>query len=236
MKKAVPAEILILSTSLFLYCSPASSLVGADLAEGAVQRYTVGVATSRGLCSGVVLAQDIVLTAAHCVEANLQIAGNWGGKLFAYIPVVETVRHPLYNSSDTISPDLAILKLEKPLPDRFIPASLGVRTIGTGDHLIVAGYGTTAAGYTIGGTPLRMGLLRVSGTTKGWLTLVSAGQDAAGGCWGDSGGPVFTYRGMYALVGVIVRGSCGVISGVVTLAPHYGWINETILKLTAPRE
>ena len=38
-------------------------------------------------------------------------------------------------------PDLALLKLEKPLPDRFIPAYFGGYTPHNGDGLIAAGYG-----------------------------------------------------------------------------------------------
>ena len=50
------------------HAEPAAALVGADLADLSLQRYTVSVASSKGKCTGVVLAQDIVLTAAHCVE------------------------------------------------------------------------------------------------------------------------------------------------------------------------
>lgn len=236
MRKATRAKIMPVLIASLLHGSPARGLSSADLAEGAVQRYTVGVATSRGLCSGVVLAQDVVLTAGHCTSATsgLQIASNWGGGLFALSPVVETVTHPLYNPTDATAPDLAILKLEKPLPDRFIPAFLGVRAVRVGDHLIVAGYGKTAADDPKPGAELRMALLRVSRVNKDLLLLESAGQDASGACPGDSGGPAFTYRGMHALVALMVRGRCGSLAEVVVLASHYEWIRETVEKLHAP--
>jgi len=238
MRSAFGAKLLLLLIASLLYGSPARSLVSADLAVGAVQRYTVLVASPLGRCSGVVLAQDVVLTAGHCAQAgsSLQIASNWGGGLFALSTVVETVWHPLYNPSDAATPDLAMLKLAKPLPDRFIPAFLSARTVSVGDHLIVAGYGKSAAENPNGGTVLRTALLRVSRSYQDWLTLVRAGQDPSGSCPGDSGGPAFIYRGMHALVALMVRGQCAGISEVVLVAPYSGWIRETVLKLSAPEK
>jgi Trypsin len=146
----IPIVLIILTLSL-LQCSPADALVGADVADNTVHRYTVLVASAKGRCSGAVLAQDIVLTAAHCVQAasNLQVGGNpgWGYQTLpprALSPVIETVQHPLYRSTDAGSPDLAILKLAKPLPDRFIPAVINPRNLNEGDDLIAAGYGKTS--------------------------------------------------------------------------------------------
>ena len=76
MRKSLFAKVLIVSTLLFAWCGPAGALVGADVADRAVQRYTVVVASAKGRCSGVVLAQDIVLTAAHCVQAVLEPPGR----------------------------------------------------------------------------------------------------------------------------------------------------------------
>jgi hypothetical protein len=148
--------------------------------------------------------------------------------------VVEIVRHPRYDPSDSATPDLAVLKLAQPLPDRFIPAVLSARTVSTGDHLIVAGYGKSTADDPYGGTVLRTALLRVSYAHDDWLTLESAGQDLSGSCGGDSGGPAFTYRGMYAVVALMARGQCGGKTLVVALAPHHEWIRATIEKLSAP--
>jgi hypothetical protein len=249
MRKAGFAKILAALIPPLIYCGPVHGLIGDDLADNTVQRYTVVVASSRGRCSGVVLAQDVVLTAAHCVQAaaNLQIGGNIGGYYqtyppFALSPVVETVRHPLYNPADPVSPDLAILKLAKPLPYRFIPAILNTHAVSVDDRLIVAGYGGSAATDPTAGTVLRMVLLRVSEASKDRLGLVGekvrlglvGEQTGSGTCGGDSGGPVFTYRGTHRLVALIVRGDCLSSTYGIALAPHYIWIRETTEKLSAP--
>src|SRR5262249_12091340 len=109
----------------------AEALVGADLADRTIQRYTVVVGSPKGRCTGVVLAQNIVLTAAHCIVRGEKfwVGGNAGGGSRVIPPsplsaVDGVAPHPLFSRKATGSPDLAILKLAKPLPDRFIPAVL----------------------------------------------------------------------------------------------------------------
>jgi len=240
VREANRARSLALVIFLLLPGGPASALVGADVADRTVQRFTVVVAGAKGRCSGVVLAPDIVLTAAHCVRRGerLRVGGNLGGGYQTLppsllSPVAEIVQHPLYTPRDSGSPDLAILKLEKPLPDRFIPAVLNPRTPSVGDDLIVAGYGTSAAGDKGASVVLRMVLQRVSESIRGWVVLTSVGEDAANAGPGDSGGPVFAYRGMHSLVGLMV-GVSGKRTKAVAISAHYDWIRETMRKLSAP--
>src|SRR5262249_60610334 len=135
--------------------------------------------------------------------------GNAGGgpRLIPPSPlsaVDEVVPHPLFSRKDTGSPDLAILKLAKPLPDRFIPAVLSPRHLAEGDNLIAAGYGKASAEETRPTLVLRMVLLQVTRAFRGWAILTSISEDNAVGAPGDSGGPLFSYRGMHTLVGLIV--------------------------------
>ena len=241
MREASQARSLAVVIFLLLSGGPSSALVGADIADRTVQRFTVVVAGAKGRCSGVVLAPDIVLTAAHCVRRGerFYVGGNLGGGYQTLpppsllSPVAEIVLHPLYTSRDSGSPDLAILKLAKPLPDRFIPAVLNPRSPSVGDDLIVAGYGKSAAGDSAASLVLRMVLLRVSHSIRGWVVLTSVGEDASGAGSGDSGGPVFAYRGMHSLVGLMV-GVSGKQTKAVALSAHYDWIRETMRKLAAP--
>ena len=80
-----------------------------------------------------------------------------------------------------------------------------------------------------------MVLLRVSDSIRGWVMLASVGEGASGGGAGDSGGPMFSYRGgMHSLVGIIVAVS-PTRTKAVALSAHYDWIKETMAKLSAPR-
>jgi hypothetical protein len=240
MHKTILAISFILLTQAFPF-NTANALVGADIADRTVQRYTVVIASQKGRCSGVVMAQDIVLTAAHCIQPGekLNVGGTVGGgeqplQAFLFSPVDRVVVHPLYKPTDGGSPDLAMLKLAKPLPDRFIAATLNARGLSVGDDLIAAGFGKTAERNSRPGIMLRMVLLRVSDSIRGWVMLASVGEGVSGGGAGDSGGPMFSYRGgMHSLVGIIVAVS-PTRTKAVALSAHYDWIKETVVKLSAP--
>src|SRR2546430_14287633 len=102
MQRTIPAVTLILLTHVFSF-GTANALVGADVADRTVQRYTVVIASARGRCSGVLRAQDIVLTAAHCIQPGekFQVGGSIGGgsrnlEPSLPSPVDQIVVHPLY--------------------------------------------------------------------------------------------------------------------------------------------
>ena len=238
MNRTILSITSVLLVACLLCAESAGALVGADLADRAIQRYTVVVGSPKGRCTGVVLAQDIVLTAAHCIVPGekLWVGDTIGGGSQPLPPsqlsaVDEVVQHPLFSIKDTGSPDLAILRLAKPLPDRFIPAVLSPRHLAEGDNLLAAGYGKASAEEARPNLVLRMVLLRVINAFRGWAILTSISEDRAGGAPGDSGGPLFTYRGMHTLVGLIVSVS-DKRTRAVALAAHYSWIKQTQERLS----
>jgi hypothetical protein len=83
------------------------------------------------------------------------------------------------------------------------------------------------------GTVLRMVLLRASYNYGNYLTLASVREAPSGSRSGDSGGPVFIYRGMHALVAIMVSHLSN-YTLAVALAPNYPWIKETVERLSAP--
>ena len=233
MNRTILSITLALLAAAVFRADRATALVGADLADRTIQRYTIAVGSPKGRCTGVVLAQNIVLTAAHCIVPGEKL---WVGDQVAdgsrnlapsrLSAVDEVVAHPLFSRKDSGSPDLAVLKLATPLPDRFIPATLGARHLAEGDNLIAAGYGKASAEETRPALVLRMVLLRVTNAFRGWAILTATTEDRAGGAPGDSGGPLFAYRGMHTLVGLIVSVS-DKRTRAVALAAHYSWIKET---------
>jgi hypothetical protein len=248
MNRTILATTILLVAAV-LCLDRSHALVGADLADRTIQRYTVVVRGQKSRCTGVVLAQNIVLTAAHCVasgdkfwvgDGNLALppwlistaeqSGHQVTSPSLLSAVDQVVPHPSFNIKDSGSPDLAVLKLAKPLPDRFIPAVLSARHPAEGDHLIAAGYGKSSPNEFRPSPVLRMVLLQVTRADRGWAILTKFGEDPAGSAPGDSGGPLFTYRGMHALVGLISAGS-NKQTKAVALAAHYSWIKETQERL-----
>jgi hypothetical protein len=233
------ARGLALLTPLLFCSGPVDALVGADFVDLSVQRFTVAVRSTKGSCTGVVLAQDIVLTAAHCARdaPNLWVGGDrgWGdlsNPPVGLSPVREAVAHPRFDPGQRASPDIALLKLEKPLPDRFLPAFIGAPIPEEGENLIAVGYGESMPNDPTGGSILRMVILRVARQYSGYLLLAGVRQEDSGSGRGDSGGPVFTYRAMYGLVAVIV-GHAERSTIAIAIAPNYAWIKETMEKLGA---
>jgi secreted trypsin-like serine protease len=220
----------------FLLCVPAGGLVGdATIAEWTLARPTVMVFGSRGMCSGVVLTQDLVLTAAHCAAASgdSKIVGLIADKPYRFADVTEVAAHPQYTGEAGRTADLALLKLSKPLPSRFAPAFLSMRPVVVGERLIVVGYGRAEKDDNkTAGTP-RMAMLTVSNQSATLLTLIDRGYNGKiSGCYGDSGAPAFTTRGgVPALAGVVSGGSCGVLTYVIPFATYRDWIRETARNL-----
>ena len=138
---------------LALCGGPASAIVGdAPPADAVTARYTVIVRSAEGTCSGAVLGQDLVLTAAHCVSRNdnsqldAATVHIWGAITDApiWLARIKEISRPSPQQSEArMPPDLALLKLSNPLPSRFGPAFLSIRPVGVGDRMIVVGFGKT---------------------------------------------------------------------------------------------
>ncbi len=229
-----------LACSLALY-APAVAIVGdAPPAEWTMVRPTVMVRSQRGACSGIVVAQNLVLTAAHCVTAVADyfivgyIAGLTGARPFRLAEVATIVLHPQYSPATGARADIALLKLTKPLPTDFVSVFLTPHYVRAGDRVIVVGYGLGKQNdHQSVGIP-RMAMLVVTHSNANQFTLKDQNGDKISGCGGDSGAPVFAARRVYALVGVVSGGGCGTETLATAFAGHRTWLIETARTLSSP--
>ena len=222
---------------------PAYALIGGTPAPADISAQTVLIVSTRGAsCTGAVLAFDLVLTAAHCVQpqANYAIAliEPAGPRL---LPVERIVLHPRFNPAQfetrQPTPDLALLKLAVPLPGRFKPARIArdVTLPRAGERFTLAGYGVVAENNEKSAGTVRVLELPAIGNTGGIMVRLSAG-DTRGACTGDSGGPVFRGGLLVAVIGWASgpkSRACGPVTGATLVALQREWILATARALNS---
>jgi hypothetical protein len=234
--------------ALALLATPAEAVVRGKVSRdpNGTRSSVVQVESSSGeLCSGVVIAPDLVLTAAHCVlePANYRVVAVDRRFRRLSIPAVAAAMHPAFVAGTTprTQPgvDLAILKLAQPLGRDFVPIDpRGAGRPGRGQPVALAGFGVAGEGQKGSARVLRetrlvnFGMLQVANR----VMVVADGERrarvaGAGACRGDSGGPIFAGG---KIVGIVSWSSgaflsrngsaCGGLTAVTPIADHSGWI------------
>lgn len=206
------------------------------------------------LASGVLIAPDVVLTAGHSCANGYKShvwvgnkVGNGAGQVYT---VRKAVVHPDFIGAPYFRNDLAILYLEKEVPEPTILPIATKQELNRADWVVAVGYGTISTSSLVKtgvrrfvhvpklkgklvdkwGKPIRydQGTEFVAGTS---LLQPTYSKDA---CAGDSGGPVFLKRGKkdWCLAGITSRNAgrdhrpCGGGSIYVRLDAYRSWLDE----------
>ena len=219
-----------------------------------VQFYRVNGAEST-TCGGTLVAQDIILTAAHCYDSgNFSLASSFvrvgiedktvtTGYYQAYMEKV--IPHPSYNSSSTsFKDDVLVIKLKTAIT-QVAPVTLNTNSAvpAVDAPEIVFGFGDTSFEGTSSNVLLEVGVNAVSYTTcnNHYRTIFDAGMicgysSGKASCQGDSGGPIILAGSSSAAtdiqVGIVsfAEGCAKIdVPSVYTRVSYYeGWIHSQI--------
>jgi Trypsin len=211
-----------------------------DTAGASWHSHAIMVHNDRGgTCSGVVIAPTVVLTAAHCVSKGKRYAVSYReGDSPQLQNVAAVARNPGYHRSKKVSVDIALLRLQVPLPPRFQPLQLmdasASDSPAVGSSMTLLGFGMSRDR-----DESSMGTLRKAKVTvlpkqyKSYFRLGRSGDDLLI-CQGDSGGAVLDGS---VLAGIVYasehakQGSmCGKSAQAIRIAPQRGWIDKTLAQ------
>lgn len=217
---------------------PSVGIVNGDPTEYKQWRGMLAVRSS-GLCSGVAISPDIVLSAEHCcrapagdyaIEGGADILNGAAGGVIDYGGVRQVASRPRN--------DLCMLHLEKSLP-ASVPFYdiVDSNDFSFGEPTTMVGYGYNTQGFPQGGLGVaRMGTAEVEFT---YFEEIDVGGTRQAACNGDSGGPMFVLRGGKMVVaGVTSAGLPGCLAGgpaiyaSVATSGARAWIIEKFNEFT----
>ncbi len=213
----------------------------------------VALLTGYSLCSGTLIMDDLVVSAAHCVEgvstADLRI--YFGNNLetdpgeFRSVKWIEV--HPDWNPS-LLTGDISLIKLAskapaniKPIP--ALPAELKLTEADVGTTIEFSGFGKTEDDVTgikmhvhneielvcPGPDACFLGFNRVAAKALAYLQPKPEG----GPCSGDSGGPAFIVRdGVEYVTGATSYGdqTCATFGVSTDISAYADWIASTQIE------
>ncbi|WP_413576026.1 S1 family peptidase [Bdellovibrio sp. HCB290] len=259
--------LLLLSFSLLAACQPEHSLTKSniddtneEIAGGTkVTRFEalgkhmahIYVPATKTVCTGTIIAENLILTAAHCIAnpshpVEIGFGLDWNDRDMEVRAGRAVIKHSGFAGakSNFDRDDVALISFSGSLPKEFKPAPLVKDTTYTKENgtFTAFGYGSTSG---INGTGNQTGRLRkvpmtIFSVFSNKKIFASKHLSGKGVCFGDSGGAAFVkIKGVYHLMGVIggvywsqrPHDQCTAYSYYLSVPYYLPWIREKSLQL-----
>lgn len=202
------------------------------------------------LCTGSLLPNNLVLTAAHCIgqfeEAMYVMFDTTLGpkserRQVDKIEISQYWETRQYEKKDT--GDIALIHFVGSVPAGYKPAKFLSNTnkklLKQGAPVVIAGYGITNGVTGDGAGSLRMTTVKIEDPQFSTSEIKLNQTEGTGACHGDSGGPAYIQvKGKYYLWGVTSRGvddlnnDCSKYSAYTNALYYKTWLNRMANKLT----
>lgn len=187
----------------------------------------------QSLCSGTILDEQTILTAAHCVDHNPHEL------IIVFGPDVKTSRPDMRRPADAalqhpawrrgqLAGDVALVRFQGGLPAGFGPVTLaGPRfPVPPYGELWMIGYGISNPERQGGAGTLRQTRAKILGLSRPDQLVVD--ERLSGACFGDSGGPAFTVESdrvvQVGLAHSVMNETCDMASLYTGIMLYADWI------------
>lgn len=224
---------------------------GQEISAGApISKSIVAVYDAVGgqLCTGSLLPDNIVLTAAHCIgsepkgmfilfDVSLSESSEKRQAILAVTSPLWTSRH----GQDKDTGDIALIKFAGTVPATYAPASIlpNMKYLKNGGAVTLAGFGISNGVNQEGAGVLRQVDVKIADTLFSKTEIKLDQTSGKGACHGDSGGPAYvTIAGHNFLWGITSRGvedaknDCSQFSAYTNVLAYKSWIDKTSTRLT----
>lgn len=219
MRFAPTIILLSVLVSITAHADPAP-IVGGTNARSKDWPDVVAVLGKKGLCTGTLVAPDVVLTAGHCIDIEPIYVVTHADSLEPGAPgeniaVKWSRAYPEWENRFDVGV-VVLQRMARPTPRAIATACLANERLAAGAPVTIVGYGLIAPDATDANTRLHQARMPVtdpfcehapgclkSAWPKGEFAAGGRGTDA---CFGDSGGPAYLEtKSGYALAGVVSR-------------------------------